>query len=205
MGNFDRKNYIVTIWSTVDMTDSKVKEFAKNWNFTCEEQDNFLYGDTVFYHPFAEKILRFIIEYKDGRLIPDKWDGAEPLKRKFDPNDITEIISDLAKGGMGLGLYFRKKGEFWINIANCDYMWHASFLPQGRNKPWIMEKPTPAHRKYFTKIKFTFSEQSHPDLVFLKQLMEDFCEYLETDYGLVYYEENHEILHSYKGTVFIHE
>ena len=203
MGNFDRKNYIVEIWSTVDMTDPKVKDFSKNWAFTRNEQNEFFFGGNIFYHPFAERIIRFMIDYKGGVLIPDKWDGAEPLKQSFEPNNITEIVSALAKGG--LELFFRKKRQFWVRVSNCAHMWRASFICEGRNKPWILQKPHPAPIKYYTKIQFAFSEQMHPDFDFLKQLMEDFCEYLETDYGLVYYEENHEIIHSYKGTVLIHE
>lgn len=60
MGQWDYKNYNVAVWSTVDMTDPKVKDFVKDWNITYEQDVDF-FMNTVRYHPYAEKIIRFLL------------------------------------------------------------------------------------------------------------------------------------------------
>ena len=192
MGNFDRKNYVVDVRSVVDITDSIIKEFVKNWDYSREDAHRFYSDDAMFYHPFAEKIIQFIVEYKGGILIPDKWDTAEPLKKTFNRDEINSVVSELAKPGSCVLL--RKNRKMWITLRNFSYQWSGSFICEGRNKPWILQKPTPLPRKYYSCVRFVFSEQTHPDLEFLRQLMEDLRSYLDTDYAFVWYEQNNEVL-----------
>lgn len=200
MGQWDYKNYNVAVWSTVDMTDPKVKDFVRDWNITYEQYADF-FMNTVRYHPYAEKIIRFFIEYKDGALLPDKWDGAEPIREIFDKDDYSRIVSLLAYPGMRI--FFKKKRKHDIEIWNYAYKWSPSFIWKNKKTGWVLQVPHPKPCKYLTRVEFSFPEHLKPDMGFLKELMEDLCKYLETDYGIVYFQETKEVICSYKDTILL--
>ena len=58
----------------------------------------------------------------------------------------------------------------------------------------IAEKPVRVLPEYMGVITFWFSKQRKIDMEFLKRLLKDFCEYLNTDYGVIFDQETHEVL-----------
>lgn len=199
MGQWNQNNYIVKVWTKIDMTDPRVIEFVKDYNFTQEEYVQFLNEGKPFFHPHAKKILDFICTYKSGILYPDKWGGWEPLKRDFTDESMPQVINSLATQNT---LLFKKRRKVDFEIDNDARKWSPCWIVTGRGKNIKRElvRPFPFPVTYTTKIRFIYSVESKPDPQFLKELMDDLCEYLDTDYGIVYHMKTEEVLFSYKGT-----
>ena len=96
MGQWDAKNFELEILVKENLTDPRGVEFVKGWNFTIKDEGAF-FKSIVPYNSTAEKIVRFFVDYKDGMLMPDKYDNREPLRMQFDPDKISEIHTRLNK------------------------------------------------------------------------------------------------------------
>ena len=188
MGQMDQKNFCLEVLIKKNFTDPRIIDFVKGWNFTMKEGDAFFDSikDTL-YTPMAEKIIRFFVDYKDGMLIPDKYGAYEPLKQQFNPDDISELIRWVSSGGGSI--YLKKKRKYDAEIENnCDctfiYDEKGNVLPSKHSLG-----------EYFGKIKFWFTKQSKPDMSFLKQLLQDFAEYIYSDAACIYDQETFEVLY----------
>ncbi|WP_455498228.1 hypothetical protein [Coprobacter sp.] len=185
MGNFDYKNICVQIKVRENLTDPRLVEFTKNWNFTRTDFFTFLnpiWGKTDNKH--AKKIVEFFVKYKNGIILPDKCDTAEPIRETFDKNNISSPVAWLSFPGGELCL--RKKYKFDVDIEN-EY-W-SIIWSDGK-----IVKPVRTLPEYMGIITFWFSKQRKIDMDFLKQLLKDFCEYLNTDYGVIFDQETHEVI-----------
>lgn len=182
MGIYELKEISLQIGVKENITDSRYLEFIKkhNWGFTKKEIAGFI--ASVFgteYTPMADKIITFICEYKDGALIPDKWGLWEPLKYVFDVSEKNKYISKIAFPASEL--YMLKRCRFDITITNCYW----SLIPG---------KPSGTLPLYLTEITLWFRKKKNLDYDFLKTLLQDFCDYLGTDQGIMFDAETDEIL-----------
>ena len=82
-----------------NLTDSRYVGFMKYWNYTEKEFDR-LYKAIAeaggAYNEFSYKAVRFFVDYKDGVLLPNRYNSHEPLKYLFDKNDISKPVSMLS-------------------------------------------------------------------------------------------------------------
>ena len=185
MGKYDYKNICVQIKIREDLTDPRLLDFTKDWKFTEKELDTFL--DSIkgtIYNKYSKKIVEFFIKYKDGIILPERYNGYEPVKEIFNKDDISDPIEWLSFPGGGL--YLKKKYKYDAEIKNEDFIISCS---DGKAIPPEAKLP-----EYMGVITFWFSKQRKIDMEFLKQLLEDFCTYLNADYGVIFDQETDEVL-----------
>ena len=184
MGNFDYKNICLLIKLKDNLTDPRFLDFMKDWNFSLQESQEFIKSAGLRYHPIAKKIMRFFVEYKDGLLFPDKCGCFEPLKHVFNVDDLSTYISWLTFPAGNIML--KKKQKFSAEIFNesCGLSFEDGMVIPSK---WIIPE-------YPSKIIFWFSKQQKINMNFLQVLLCDFCTYLDTDEGLIFDQENLQVL-----------
>lgn len=201
MGFRNQNNYIVEIRSHTDMSAHSIVEYVQNGHFSQKDYIIFLEKNKPFYHPLAEQLLNFILNYKSGLLYPDKWDCAEPLKELFNNDSHTDVIDCMVHPSYITIL--KKNRKYEVVIHNKSSRWCPVWFISGKGNSMKEEliKPVDSSLKYLTEIMFIFPSEFKQDLNFLQQLMEDFCKYLNTDYGVVYHQETRDVIFSYMGTI----
>ena len=185
MGQWDAKNFELEILVKENLTDPRVVEFVKGWNFTIKEERAF-FKSFVPYNSTAEKIVRFFVDYKDGMLMPDKYDNREPLRMQFDPDKISDVVRIVSYNGEEV--YLKKKRKYDATITNTFYS--LIFDEKGNVIP-----PKRVLGDYGGKVNFSFSKQSKPDMVFLKQLLRDFAEYIGSDVACIWDMETFKVIY----------
>ena len=185
MGQWDAKNFKLEILVKENLTDPRVVEFVKGWNFTIKEERAF-FKSFVPYNSTAEKIVRFFVDYKDGMLMPDKYDNREPLRMQFDPDKISDVVRIVSFNGDEV--YLKKKRKYDATITNTFYS--LIFDEKGNVIP-----PKRVLGDYGGKVNFSFSKQSKPDMVFLKQLLRDFAEYIGSDVACIWDMETFKVIY----------
>ena len=186
MGNFDRKNICIKIEVRENLTDPRYIEFMvnrKHWNFSIKEYTDFSKSITA-YTEMSNRIISFFIGYKKGILMPDRCGTFEPLKNVFKKENLPLYIEWLS---MPAGnLYLKKKYKFDVDIENEYYaaVWED-------NKSLTPKRVLP---EYMGKITFYFTKKYKIDMMFLEQLLRDFCAYLNTDIGYIFDQESGKIL-----------
>ena len=185
MGKFDYKNICVQIKVRENLTDQRFVEFMKTWNFTRLEFANFF--DSIkgtICNEQAKRIVGFLVTYKNEAILPEKYNLAEPIKIAFDKNDISIPVAWLSFPGGGIYLKQRYKFEAYIENEYWGLVWSDGKIV----------KPVRVLPEYMGVITFWFSKQRKIDMEFLKRLLKDFCKYLNTDYGVIFDQETHEVL-----------
>lgn len=186
MGNFDYKNICLQIEVRENPTDARYVEFMKDWNFTEKECDVFCesiqgMGSTEI----SKRIVQFFVEYKDGLLIPDKCGTFEPLRKDFNVENLLNYVSWLSFPAGCLML--KKKYKYSAEISNNYY----AFVFEEDGTVLI---PKRTLSEYLGRITFWFAKQRKIDMVFLEQLLRDFCSYLDTDVGYIFDQETMTVL-----------
>lgn len=117
-----RRNIIIQILVKENLTDPRYVEFMKWWNFTDKEFQRFDRNIAETKRPYNElayKIVRFLVDYKDGVLVPDRYNFFEPLKKEFDKDDISGPVSHLSFPSGSL--YLRKRNKYYAKMENEYY------------------------------------------------------------------------------------
>ena len=189
MGNFDTKNVCIKIGVRENLTDPRFVEFMekeKHWDFSKEEYKDFESSAGPAYTEMSHRIITFITEYKDGILMPDRCGCFEPLRHDFKKEEVPLYTGWLSYPGGGLML--KKRRKFDVDIENEYFvvMWDGE---TGKSIPPAVPLP-----EYMGKITFLFPKQRKIDMVFLEELLRDYCGYLETDSGFIYDMEDDRIL-----------
>lgn len=185
MGNFDYKNICLQIKTRENLTDPRFVEFIKDWTFTEKEYDVFFDSiwDTIS-NEYSKRIIEFFINYRNGIILPDRCDVCEPIREKFNKDDISAPVKWLSQPGGSLIL--KKKYKFDVEIENETF---AVVFTDGEMFP-----PKGILPEYLGKVTFWFSKQRKIDMIFLENLLRDFCTYLNTDNGIIFDQETHEVL-----------
>lgn len=186
MGNFDNKNIRLRIEVRENLTDSRLVEFVKDWNFTEKECDVFL--DSLVGNcttEMAKRIVQFFVDYKDGILLPDRCGCYEPLREKFEKDKLDIYVGWLSFPAGELLL--RKNQKYSASIENRTFA--IVFYEDGNTSAPKGKLP-----EYLGRITFWFAKQRKIDMAFLEQLLRDFCSYLHTDVGYLLDDETKTIL-----------
>ena len=188
MGQFDYKNICLQIEVKNNLTDFRLLDFVRNWDFTMDEY-KFFYESikgTIF-NENSYRIIKFFLNYKSGILKPDRCGTYNPLKHIFNSEDIFKYQEWLSfPSGC---LILKKNKTFDVEIKNR--YWGLSW--SGNNL--IVTKPRRTLPENLGIITFWFTKQKKIDMEFLKSLIFDFCEYLSTDNGVIFDQENKEVLY----------
>ena len=142
-----------------------------DYNYTIKEVDEFIKNNYPQYHPLAEKIVRFFVNYGDGIMLPDRYNMAEPVKLQFNKDDIVDPVSFLSFAGGHL--FLKKKRRYSAEIINES---HTFFWFGGKSV-----KPKRILPEYMTKIRIFFSKQSKIKLEFMQKLTNDIADFFGTD------------------------
>lgn len=192
MGQFDLKNYVLNVKVKENLTDIRAVERMKAWDFTMKEWESFEKEISPFHNPSAERIVRFFVDYDKVDLCPDLYGLWEPLKGIFNKEDTRELSYRLAFPAATL--YFKKRRRFDVAIENLNY--GLIFDPQ--NKYMVI----PSKKKigeYLGDIRITINQNAKQySFEQMQMIVDDMCEYLGTDYGVIFYQENKEILYQHK-------
>lgn len=119
------KNKYITIKINSKLSLSDINELDYR-NKRLKKIDYFKYSDfDKIYNLNSEKIVKFFIEYKNGLIIPDRCDVAEPIRDKFIPDKYQTQIKWLSQ--LGSALYLKKtKGlsyECFIENKHLMMIW----------------------------------------------------------------------------------
>lgn len=172
MGHWDTKNYTIYInIKKADIVDPRIIEYQlqKDYTYTRKEVDEFFDSfNGKFHTPYAEQLLKYIFDYKNGILVPNKWGLWEPIKNNYDSSQFNELISHLSLPDNML--FLKKSRKFDIEIENSGYGFY-----------WLGNKSCRKtfEPKYMVKLTIGISKQSNPDLEFWKQFMDDFSEHFK--------------------------
>lgn len=197
MGHFDKKNLVIRIKKQENITDNRYVILMKDWDFTYYDTLEWDKKLKPYYNATAEKIIKFFCEYQGGKLCPDKYNSFEPIKLNFDKNNLTHPIQILSfPAGT---LHFRKKHKFDASIHNN---WHCFLFDPDEGYKAIPPVRVVKEGEYLCEIVFWFSKSKSAkkiDMDFLKKMTEDFCIYLNTDYGIITDEETGDELFNVKS------
>ena len=189
MANLGTAYVSVDIGVRENLTDPRFVEFMekeKHWDFSEKEYMDFESSAGPAYTEMSHRIITFITEYKDGILMPDRCGCFEPLRHDFKKEEVPLYTDWLSYPGGGLML--KKRRKFDVDIENEYFvaMWDGE---TGESIPPAVPLP-----EYMGKITFLFPKQRKIDMVFLEELLRDYCGYLETDSGFIYDMEDDRIL-----------
>jgi len=185
MGNWDYNNYIVEVCLRECMTDNRflplrdLKPTIAQYKEYCAR-----HIQTLAYHPLAERIIRFFVDYNGGVYSPDKYNYYEPVKFVFNKNDIRIPISHIAYPAGAL--YLKKNRVVLISIINEDnaFVWEDG----------VYLEPKRALPEFLTTIRCSFPITKKSILEPIIQLMIDLKEAFNSDVGKVYVQNTHEII-----------
>lgn len=191
MGQYNYKNYILIVKLQENLTDSRFVEFMKDWTFTRD--DLFVFQDTIepLYNETAEKILNFFITYDKIDLCPDYYNTYEPINKHFNKEDLLSIIHSIAfPSGT---LYLKKKKMFDVMISN---IWYGLIFETKGNHQVIPSKKKIG--EFLGEVSLFFDKKTALSMEQLETIVDDFCMYMETSYGIIRDQENNNILYKYQ-------
>lgn len=107
MNSKQDRYFIVQLFSRVDFSDINLLNFKreKNINLTIKEYSAFLTSNRIESES-SRDLINFFIEYDNGALMPEKCDAYEPIKDKFNKEDISGPLRWLSQPGGGI--FFRR-------------------------------------------------------------------------------------------------
>ena len=189
--------YTLNVKVRENLTDTRAVEYMKSWDFYLNEWDAFIKKTAPFYNPIAERIIRFFISFDKFDICPDLYGECEPLHTLFDTSNVIEPISCIAFPAGTLML--KKRKMFDVVIRNDNY--GCSFWEKDNYKVF---RPLRETGEFLGDIRFSIKKMnSHYSFEQMQTIVDDMCEYLETDYGLITHWDNFvrkdvEILYQYK-------
>ena len=193
----DENYYVLKVKVRENLTDARAVERMKAWNFTMKEWQSFEKEICPFYNPYAERIVRFFVEYDKVDLCPDLYSSCEPIREIFNMEDIRKPSYHLAFPAGTLLL--KKKRRFDVAMMNLNY----GLIFDPYNKYMVI----PSKKKigeYLGDIRVIIKKNTNKfTLEQLQTIVDDMCEYLGTDYGVLTHWDNYarkdiEILYQYK-------
>lgn len=180
MGNYDYNNYLAVIKVRDNIMDPVFLDYciSTNMAFSSKEYLSFLAAHPKAMHPVAVKALDFVCNYKGGRLKPDKWGAWDPLREIFDDEAPQKFITSLTRQGITLDM--RKNRLYSAEFTN---EWYTPIWIE--HKPLLLSERKRVLPEYMFWIQFYFSKSLKNIYPFIEELVVDFCEALNTDYGQI--------------------
>ena len=184
MGQYDNNNFIIEVKLRDNVSDTRWEPLFKMRPSVSFFKNYYKKNIVISYSAGAERIIRFLIDYKGGILKPDKFNSFEPINKRFDENDISHSIGMLASPGGCL--YLKKTGIAEIEIENKTFslLWVDG----------VYSEPIAPLPDYLTIITIFFPKKKNTDIGFIIQLMKDIKSFFKADNGKVFYQATKEII-----------
>lgn len=190
MGNFDWKNILLRVRKKENVTDPRYVEYIKSRDFTSKEFDVFCSTITDGpYHEEAERAIRFLVDYKDGLLMPDRWGIYEPLRKEFSAEKVLECVRCLSFPSGEV--YFKKRRKYDVVLTNNS---EAMIFDGDKGDKFLPMHPGSPHATPYIEFLFYFAKQRKIKMDFLEMLLRDCVTYMQADEAIIYDQENSEIL-----------
>lgn len=124
----------------------------------------------------AEKQIRALAEFYDGHFQPERWAPYEPIRKVFDPADISEAVAQLSRPA-GTFMYRRVKpprvsGVIW-NLSHPEFIDDAVPL-----------LPEPMFLNYWTA-EFGLASLRSEDVSAIQKLFLSLFKATQADFGLL--------------------
>ena len=170
----------IDIYTRLDMTSKEslqMRETITDVKELCRISQK-----TIFWSEPAEHLLRFIVDYDGGRLCPDRCNAYEPIRLKFDRNDISAPIEWVSQVGSAVLLKKNRPFPYVAQIENQRHMllWEGT----GKKQKLMPRRPD---QVFLTKIDFWIDTKvlkvTSPE--YLRQFFIDLFLVAEGDYGFM--------------------
>src|SRR5690554_4311912 len=96
------------LFSKIDFTDSRLIELIKRCPSSKKYSENV--QEINISSDNSRQILELIAHYDNGFFLPEKCDAYEPIREKFDPNNLSAPIRWLSQPGSAV--YLKKIKPF---------------------------------------------------------------------------------------------
>ena len=186
MGQYDRNNYIIEVKLKDNVSDRRfdaikcMKPSIKEFKLLQSK----LLSDYPTYSKKAEELIKFFVEYRNGSIKPDRFNGWEPVNKLFDENHLEKPISMLAFPGGEVYLKKLRCVDVIIRNETFAFVWiDGEYM-----------EPKVSLPEYLTTITVFFPKKKNTDLDFIIQLMKDIKEAFGADNGKVYYQATGEVI-----------
>lgn len=142
---------------------------------------------TTFWSEPAERLIRFVTDYDGGRLCPDRCGAYEPIRLKFDRNNITEPIRWVSQVGSAVLLKKNRPLPYLAQFENKRHMllWEG----EGKKRTLLARRPDPL---FLTKVDFWIDMKVlkvvSPE--YLRQFFVDLFLVSEGDFGFMTLEKD---------------
>ena len=181
----DENYYVLNVKVRENLTDTRAVERMKAWDFTMKEWQAYIKAIAPFQNPFAERIVRFFVDYDKVDLCPDLYGEFEPIKTPFNIENIIEPTYCIAYPSGTL--LMKKRRRFDVAIENLNY----GLIFDPKNRYMVI----PSKKKigeYLGNIRIIIKKNTTKfTLEQLQTIVDDMCEYLGTDYGVITHWDNY--------------
>ena len=117
MTKFSVNYYQLKIFTRSDFTDPRLLELMKK-RPTSKEYSQTIQGMGKISSNNSKSILEFFANYDNGFFLPEKCDAYEPIREKFDPNNLEPPLRWLSQPGSAVYLKKIKSFKFEGVIEN---------------------------------------------------------------------------------------
>ncbi len=130
----EKKYFELRILSRIDYTDERINILRESKPSIDSYSNNI--QQLSISSENSKKILDFFIRYDNGFFMPEKCDAYEPIREKFNQNDLSEPLRWLSQPGSALYIKKNKKFKYEGVIENhcLALVWDENGMPLSKNK-----------------------------------------------------------------------
>lgn len=178
-------NHVVKIRLSKPMTDERLYSLLKDCSIQTsgsynEMEDVWSNYSLSTNNPLADKLVDFVFNHCNGRLLPDRWDYYEPVRKIVDDNTAKHLKEICSRPSL-IFLKRTKRPQVSITIQNNEF----PYLEPYRD---LISKLTGTEILVFPDARRKFElEEWYP-------ILQDLCREMETDYGYIRNMDSEEVL-----------
>ena len=190
MGNWDNKNYVITVHSKESLSDNRLIDLLRSGkNGSNLDLDSLCQEWGGFENTLADNILEFLFNYGDGFLMPDRWGYYEPIKIPVDVNSKNEIKDFICTPGTIVMLKRIRRPKYEAMIFNKSDI----FLRQGmlKGRPFLRSSAS----VYQSSMALIFSKTYKVSIDLQKAIIKELGVLFKTDFGYLEDRETGEVLY----------
>lgn len=161
-----------TIESKLDLTDKFILDNIHN-NITSKEYIS-LFNNRVLENKYSHNLLELFCKFPE--LIPERCDAYEPIREKFDVENLNKPLDWICQPGSAVYLKRNKKIKYTCAIENRRFMpiW------DGKGKFMIPKVDLPL---YLSEVKFIYDDKNvkENENFIIDSFLKKICKALETN------------------------
>lgn len=181
--NDQEQYFIVQLFTQTDFSDASLLKFKREKDaiLTTKEYSTYLMSNKIE-SEISHKLIKFFVEYDNGVLMPERCDAYEPIKDKFDKDNLTGPLRWLSQPG---GAIFCKKTKGIKYVGRIENHRFAPVWQEGK-----IVKPKVGEPKFLGEIALYFETRSLKGKRFdyLFDFLQQLARVINATYGLVAFE-----------------